>query len=126
MATKHRKVRLDQFRKQLDEVGIGELQEVEIAKEVSVFIRLGVSVESNEETEEFAKRVDDAANSRDLAVVLLDYYPAEGNENDGTAGAAQLETLEEHGGTADVLAALWAASTQAAREELGKLRPRRS
>lgn len=113
-----RPIRFDQFKKQLEEVGIGNLQEVNLTKTDSIWIRLGNTIDEPD-GDEFMDRLRGAADSTEAAMVVLDYYP------DATA-EEQWELFEANEGTADQLAALWQAATMDQRERLGELRPRRS
>lgn len=122
-----RPIRFDQFEKQLEEVGINNVQEVQMTKEVSVYIRLGNSIDA-EDTDDFELRMADAGDSEEVAKIVLDYYPETTDPDEFEPlerGEKQWEIFKEHGGTADKMAALWAASTAEQRERLGKLRPKR-
>lgn len=124
---KLRPIRFDQFNKQLEEVGINNLQEVQMSKDVSVYIRLGNSIDT-EDTDEFEDRIRDAEDSEEVAKIALDYYPETSDPDKFEPlerGEVQWEIFKEHGGTADKMAALWSASTAEQRERLGKLRPKR-
>lgn len=113
-----RPIRFDQFKEQLEEVGIGNLQEVILSKTESVWIRLGNTIDEDD-AEEFMGRLRGASESIDAAMVVLDYYPQATAEE-------QWALLESHGYTSDQLAALWTAATTDQKERLGELRPRRS
>lgn len=125
---KSRAIRFDQFSEQLEEVGVSNLQEVQMAKDVSVYIRLGNSIDQGD-ADEFQARIRSSETSEDVAKVVLDYYPATTDPDEydeGERGEAQWQTFTEHGGTADRLAALFSSATADQQERLGKLRPRRS
>ncbi|MBM6622672.1 hypothetical protein JTF08_13735 [Micrococcaceae bacterium RIT802] len=113
-----RPIRFDQFNKQLDDVGVGNLQEVQLSKDESIWIRLGNSIDQDD-AEEFQARMRNAADSEEVALVVLDYY-------DGATAEEQWELFKSKGGTADRLAALFASATAQQQEDLGKLRPKRS
>ena len=113
-----RPIRFDQFKDQLEEVGIGNLQEVQLSKEDSVWIRLGNSIDEDD-ADDFQARLRGAANSLECAMIVLDYYPKATAEE-------QWALFESHCGTADKLATLYGAATIDQQERLGKLRPRRS
>lgn len=113
-----RPIRLDQFKEQLEEVGIGNLQEIQLSKTESVWIRLGNNI-NQDDAEEFLDRVRAASDSKEAALVVLDYYPHASAEE-------QWEKYSAAGGTADELAAIWASATADQQETLGKLRPKRS
>lgn len=113
-----RPIRFDQFKDQLEEVGIGNLQEVMLTKDESIWIRLGNSIDE-EDADEFQARLRGAANSEECALIVLDYYPKATAEE-------QYALFKSHGGTADKLATLYGAATIDQQERLGKLRPRRS
>lgn len=113
-----RPIRFDQFKEQLEEVGIGNLQEVQLSKEDSIWMRLGNSIDE-EDADDFQARLRGAADSKECAMVVLDYYPKATAEE-------QFALFESYGGTADKLATLYGAATLDQQERLGKLRPRRS
>lgn len=125
---KLRPIRFDQFAQQLEEVGIGNLQEVQLSKTESIYVRLGNSIDTDD-ADDFQSRLRSADESEDVAKIVLDYYPATTDPDeyeDGERGEAQWQTFVQHGGTADKLAALWSAATADQKERLGELRPRRS
>lgn len=111
-------IRFDRFKEQLEEVGVNELQAVELSTEDTIYMRLGVSINGGDEDDAFNERMRWAKDSRSAALIVLDYY-------DGATAEEQLATLERHGGTPDELAVLWASATRDKQEELGKVRPRR-
>ncbi|RZU61738.1 hypothetical protein [Zhihengliuella halotolerans] len=113
-----RVIRFDQFEQQLEETGIGNLQEVQLSKDESIWIRLNIGFDQDD-LDEFQRRLRDCDESRDAALVILDY-------KDGVTAEEQLEKFENHGGTPDKLAALFASATAQKQEDLGKIRPRRS
>lgn len=115
---KTRPIRFDQFKKQLDEAGMNNMQEVQLDKDTSIWIRLGNGIDSDD-AKDFEARLAGALDSKEVALTVLDYYPERSAEE-------QWELFEAAGGTADTLAALWTAATVDQRERLGKLRPRRS
>ena len=116
--SKMRPIRFDQFQKQLEEIGISNLQEVQLSAEESIFIRLGNSIDSEDE-EDFQNRLVNAADTRDACLVILDYY-------DKATAEEQMDLYESHGGTPDQLAALFGSATADQKDRLGKLRPRRA
>lgn len=113
-----RPIRLDQFQEQLEQVGISNLQEIQLSKDESVFIRLANSIDADD-SEEFESRMRSAATSKDIALVVLDYY-------DGATADEQWEKFERAGGTADQLALIFRGATNDQAEKLGNLKPRRS
>mgnify|MGYP003598765381 CR=1 FL=1 len=113
-----RPIRFDQFKKQLEEVGIGNLQPIELSKDETIYIRLGNSIDADD-TEEFTNKLMYAEDSKAAALIILGYYP-------GATAEEQWEKFEAVGGTADQLATLFAAATTDQQEKLGKLRPKRS
>lgn len=115
--------RWSQFEEQLEEVGVQNLQTVEMGKgsdgEVeSIVIRLANSIDAPDAAE-FAERIQSCETSEDVALVVLDYHP------DGVSAEDQWATFQRFGGTADKLAAFWTAASADQQERLGKLRPRR-
>ena len=119
---KARPIRFDQFRKQLEEVGVNELQEVELDGDGSkIYIRLGVGVDA-EATNRFMERFQEAETLEDTALEILGHHP------DRTA-QEQYDLLHEKWPGEDTdaqLIALWSTATNDMRERMGKLRPRRS
>lgn len=115
---KLRPIRFDQFKKQLDEVGLGNLQEVQLDANTSIWIRLGNSIDSDD-ADEFQARIRNANDSKDVALIVLGYHPEHSADE-------QWDLFEAAGGTPDQLAALWSSATADQQERLGKLRPRRS
>lgn len=113
-----RPIRFDQFQKQLDEVGVKNLQEITMSADESVYIRLGNSIDA-EDAEEFNDRLNDAADAEEVAMVILDYYPEK-------TAAEQWEIFTRNGGTADQLSIIFASATSEQAERLGKVRLRRS
>lgn len=113
-----RPIRFDQFKRQLDEVGVKNLQEIQMSETDSIWIRLGNSIDA-EDADEFNQRLDDAADAEEVAMVLLDYYP------EATADE-QWKIYTKHGGTADQLSIIFANATSEQAERLGKLRLKRS
>jgi|GEM_PF-3951809 len=117
---KIRSVRFDQFKKQLAEVDVDSLQRVELSAEAAVYIRLGLNLGGDDgEFRDFMGGIEAADDAEQIAMLVLGYYP------DASADE-QWATFEAAGGEAHELVALWGASTAARRDELGKLRPRRS
>lgn len=114
---RNRPIRYEEFSKQLDEVGAGNMQEVQLSADESIWIRLGNGIDAPDQ-DEFMERIQAAEGSRETAIIVLDYHA-------GTTGEQQLELFEKHGGTPDRLAALWAAATRDQAERLGKLRIKR-
>lgn len=110
-------IRYDEFSKQLDEVGISNMQEVKLSETASIWMRLGNGIDAPDQ-EEFLERINNAEGTRETAIIVLDYHP-------GTTGEEQLAVFEQYGGTPDRLAALWAAATRDQAERLGKLKVRR-
>lgn len=115
---KLRPIRFDQFTKQLEEVGVGNLQEIQLSKEDSIWIRLGNSIDADD-ADEFDAKLRACDTSEEVAMLVLGYKPDVDAED-------QWDLFVSHGGTADRLAALYAAATADQAEQLGKLRPRRS
>lgn len=115
---KLRPIRFDQFKKQLEELGIADLQEVQMGPDAKIFMRLGSGIDRDDD-DEFIDRLRAADTSKDAAMVVLDYYPEATAEE-------QWQIFEEAGGTADQLATLYGSATVDQQERLGKLRPRRS
>lgn len=113
-----RPIRFDQFKRQLDDVGVKNLQEIQMNETESVWIRLGNSIDA-EDGEEFNDRLNDAADAEEVAMVLLDYYPDSSAED-------QWKLYTKNGGTADQLSIIFANATSEQAERLGKLRLKRS
>lgn len=113
-----RPIRFDQFKRQLEDVGVKNLQEVKMNETESVWIRLGNSIDV-EDADEFNNRLEDAADAEEVAMVILDYYPEATAEE-------QWKTFTKHGGTADQLSIIFANATSEQAERLGKLRLKRS
>lgn len=126
-----RPIRFDQFNEQLEEAGIENLQEVQLNKEDSIWIRLGNSIDQ-EDTEDFEQRLAEAEDSEAAAVVVLDYYPPTSDPDEyepGERGRKQFDLFQELGGekaTADRLMTLFANASRDQVDRLGKIRPRRS
>lgn len=116
--TKKRPIRMDQFVRQLEESGIDELEEVQVSKDESVWIRLSVGLEI-EKTQEFIERVQATDTAEEAALVILGEHPTISAEE-------QREKVLAAGWTDEQLVALWGASSSAMRDEMGKLRPKRS
>lgn len=117
---KKRAIRMDQFVKQLDEIGISDLQEVELDGETSVFMLLGVGVDI-EKSMDVRARVDAAENADEAAEAILDYHP-----DPEITGLVQLQRVKDAGWKPDQIVALWGVASADMREEMGKLRPKRS
>lgn len=115
---KKRPIRMDQFVKQLEDSGINELEEIQVTKDDSVWIRLGVGVEV-EKTMEFVERVQATDTAEEAALVILGEHPTFTAEE-------QRDKVIAAGWTDEQLVALWAAATSDMRDEMGKLRPKRS
>lgn len=113
-----RPIRMDQFKKQLEDTGIGILQKVELGPGNIVELRLGINLDS-EPDDEFLTKVRSAENPTEMALLVL--QPDETHDAE-----QQLQRVLEAGFTAGELGALWAAATAEQQEALGKLRPRRS
>ncbi len=107
-------IRFDQFKKQMEDVGVQNLKEIQMSAEESVWIRLGNSI-NQDDAEEFEQRMEDAETSEETALIVLDYYPKATAEE-------QWEIFTKHGGTADDMAILFANATRAQAERLGKLK----
>lgn len=116
-AAKQRPIRFDQFKKQLEEVGVENLQEIELSQTESIWIRLGNSIDSDD-AEEFQDRLDRARDSSEVSMIILDYY-------DGATAEDQWKLYESYGGTADQLAVIFTSATRDQADRLGKLRLRR-
>lgn len=115
--TKRSPIRFDQFTKQVEEAGVENLQEIQMSKEESIFIRLGNGIDADDQVE-FEQRMEDAEDSKEVAMIVLDYY-------DGATAQEQWEIFEKHGGTADRLGILFASASEDQRQRMGKIRPRR-
>lgn len=113
-----RPIRFDQFKRQLDDAGVKNLQEIQMNETESIWIRLGNSIDA-EDAREFEDRLNDAADAEEVAMVILDYYPEASAEK-------QWETYTKNGGTADQLSIIFANATSEQAERLGKLRLKRS
>lgn len=113
-----RPIRFDQFKKQLEEVGVENLQKIEMNADEAIWIRLGNGINADDQ-EEFEQRLEDAADSEETAMVVLDYYP-------GATAEEQWDIFTRNGGTADDLAIIFANATREQAERLGKIRTRRS
>lgn len=115
---KNRPIRFDQFKKQLSESGIDELQEIELAQDEVVYIRLGVGIDV-EATQEFMERVREAETEDEACLEILRHHP-------GHDAQEQLDRVKAAGYTGAELIALWGAATADMRDRMGKLRPKRS
>ncbi|QEP08733.1 hypothetical protein [Glutamicibacter sp. ZJUTW] len=111
-------IRMDQFVKQLDEVGVGELQKVEVSKDSAVWIKLNVGIDSAD-IKAFHDKVMAADTSEEAALEILNHHPSISAED-------QLKTYLDAGYTTDQLVAVWAAAGASMRDEMGKVRPKRS
>lgn len=115
---KLRPVRLDQFKAQLDDVGVSDLLPIDLGKDQpNVYMRLGVAFDRDDQ-DDFMRRMRESTTPDEAALVMLDYNPDEDAE-------AALERVKEAGYTSDTLAALFASATADLQERLGNLRPRR-
>lgn len=114
---KRRPIRMDQFVKQLDEVGVTDLQAVELNQDTTVYMLLGVGVDV-EKVMGLRDRVQTAETSDEAAEAILDYHPER-------SGEEQLAMVKEAGWTSDQIVALQGAATADMRDEMGKLRPKR-
>jgi hypothetical protein len=114
---KLRPVRLDQFKEQLDDVGAGDLLPVNLAKDETVYIRLGFSLERDDQ-DEFLDRIQSSKTPDEAALVMLDYNPDEDAET-------ALKRVHAAGHTSGTLMALFGSATADLRERVGNLRPRR-
>lgn len=118
---KNRPIRLDQFKKQLDDAGLSDLQEIQLGpgEDNKVFIRLAFDVDTDK-LQDFMNRVEAAGDDNDeVCKVLLDYHPELSAEE-------QWERFEASDFTTSYLVAAWAAASQELRETAGKIKPRRS
>jgi len=117
---KARPIRLDQFRKQLEDSGVNDLQEIQLGPgdDDKVFVRLGFDVDS-EKLEEFMNRVNAAEDSESAALVILDYH-------DELTAEDQLARVRESDYSFAELVAAWGSATGELRERMGKIKPRRS
>ena len=113
-----RPIRFDQFKKQLDDAGVKNLQEVQLSETESIWIRLGNSIDADD-ARDFEDRLNDAADAEEVAMVILDYYP------EATA-KQQWAMFQKAGGTADQLSIIFANATSEQADRLGKLRLKRS
>lgn len=112
------KIRMDQFVKQLEEIGVDDLQPIEVAQGVQVWIKLGVGLDV-EEAQGFNKRVQASETSEEAALEILGHHSS-------ISAEAQLQTVLDNGWTAAHLVAIWGAATATQREEMGKVRAKRS
>lgn len=110
-------IRMDQFVKQLDEVGVGELQKVEVSKDSAIWIKLGVGIDG-EGLMEFRNKVLKSDTSEEAALEILGHHPSISAED-------QLKTYLDAGFESDQLVALWLSAGEAMRDELGKVRPKK-
>lgn len=115
--TTKRAIRFDQFNKQIEEAGVENLQEIEMSQTESIYIRLGNGIDQDDQ-EEFDERMNAAEDSKEVAMIVLDYY-------EGATAQEQWDIFERHGGTADRLGVLFASATSDQAQRLGKIRPRR-
>jgi len=113
-----RPIRFDQFKKQVAEAGVENLQKIEMSADEAVYIRLGNGIYADDQ-EEFEERLREAESNEETALIVLDYYP-------GATAEEQWDTFTRLGGTADDLALLFANATREQAERLGKIRTRRS
>lgn len=116
---KTRSIRFDQFTKQLDETGIAELQPVELNGDGDkIYIRLGVGIDVDA-TNEFMERLNAMDTAEEAAQVILGEHPS-------ITADEQIELMEKNGFNCAQLVALWGSATADMRDEMGKLRPRKS
>lgn len=111
------KVVFQEFTAQLEEAGITTLQEIELSDTESVWIRLGSTVDTDD-NDEFAARLEACEGPLDLARVILDYHPE-------ITAEEQLETYQKYG-TPEQLAVLFTSLSGEQAERLGKVKVRRS
>lgn len=114
-SSKRRRIRVDQFKKQLAEnvIGADGLIELEIGQGhfVTIYIPLG-----SEEREALAEALKSAGDDhRAGALVVLDHNPARSADE-------QLEAWESAGLTVEDLMRIYQVETQDALERLGKFR----
>lgn len=116
----NRPVRFDQFKKQVQELGISDecLQRIDFTEDESVVIRLGAGYNS-EDHEAFIEELQDAVTDEEKAMVLLSY-------NKDMSAEQQWEICQKHGCTAGDLAVIFANATRELEESMGKIRLRRS
>lgn len=119
---KTRPIRFDQFKQQLDEVGIKELEVVELNGDGDrIYLRLGVGIDV-EETQEFMEKVQGCETEKEAVLEILGHHPTISAEE-------QYELFHENNPHEEAdaqLIALWGAATGDMRDRMGKLRPKRS
>ena len=113
----NRPIRFDRFKKQLQEVGVENLQKVEFSEDEFVLIRLGNGY-GCEDQKEFDERLNNAFDDEEHAMVLLDYNPDMSAEE-------QWKICERFGCEAEDLALIFFNATREQAERLGKLNLRR-
>ena len=111
-------IKFNQFKQQLEEVGVNELQALQFGTgpDETIYLRLGVGIELDE-TEAFRSRVDQAESELEAATEILSHHPT-------LTAEEQLEIAHSHGATNSEIVAVWATATAEMRERMGKLRPR--
>lgn len=117
MATsKRRVVRMDEFSKQLEEnvIGPDHLVEVEAAPGKSVWIKIPINLEDDDD---YTDRLSAADAAAEMALVVLSGHPS-------LTAEQQWETWTSAGLTANDLVVVFGAETTAARERLGNFRYR--
>lgn len=112
-----RPIRFDRFKKQLQEVGVENLQRVDFSDEEFVLIRLANGYGCNDQRE-FEQRLENAVDDEDNAMVILDYNP------DMTA-EKQWEICERNGCTAEDLAIIFFNASREQQDRMGKINLRR-
>lgn len=116
MGKTRRVVRMDEFRKQIDEAVIGadHLVEVEAAPGKSVWIKIPLNLA---EDDDYPARLQAASTGKDLALVILSGRP-------GVTAQEQWETWSDAGWDENDLAVVFGTENKAAQERLGNFRYR--
>ncbi|WNM27554.1 hypothetical protein RN607_00710 [Demequina capsici] len=113
-------IRFNQFRKQLADQGIDDLEEIILDDDTSIFIRLGINLAGDEDDfDDFMAGVRAAEEKEELCKIILGFYEHKSADE-------QYKIYTDFGGKPHELVALWGTATAARQEALGKLRPRRS
>lgn len=116
---RNRKVQYAQFVEQLEETGVTNTEKIWLDGDDYITIRLGNGIDA-EPDDDFEDRLEDADDSREAVMIILDYDP----DPERTADM-QWELFEKHGGTADRLMLLFTALTREQNEKLLKTKVRR-
>lgn len=112
-----RPIRFDRFKKQLEDVGVENLQRVDFSDDDFVLIRLGNGYGCADQ-KDFEQRLENAVDDEDNALVILDYNP------DKTA-EEQWEICQKYGCTAEDLALIFFNASREQQERMGKINLRR-